>query len=121
MCHVGYVHRLLRLLIFTLNAALSISFGGNRINRYVDSLILKWGDDVSIYHKSRRPSGVELKSNTLSDHGDGEICYNSHIASIRAYNLAGVVNKGDDKVISIEFGAPIWWRSLAKLEVVKVF
>jgi hypothetical protein len=112
MCHVRYLQRLLRLLIFAFNAALSSPFGVNRINRFVLSLppFSDHRDDVSMYHKSCRSGGVKLNSDTLSDHGtiaailEGEDWYNSHIASIRAYNLAGVVNQGDDKVISIEFG-----------------
>ena len=63
-----------------------------------------------IYEKNGRKT-VVLKSASLDDLGSsirsvsrGESWYASHIVSIKAYNLAGVVNQGVDNVIAIEFG-----------------
>lgn len=55
-------------------------------------------------------SHLHLYSNTPTDteslmsRPEEENWYNSHISSIKAYNLAGVVNQGEDKVIHIPFG-----------------
>jgi len=109
-----------RLLFFALKVALSCCFRVSR-SKFLLSLpafsarraAFQRGDSYED-QKNRISSQilcVRLKSSTFSDQelgvlpsGGDRDWYTSRIASIKAYNLAGVVSEGADKIISIDFG-----------------
>ena len=114
-----HIRSLRKLFIIALNVTLSSSFTTiktNKPTRFPAFFIHYEGaQQKSPYNLGPCKSGMQtsylqLHSSSRShlespiSQPEGENWYNSHIASIKAYNLAGVVNQGEDKVITIPFG-----------------